>query len=119
MVARKPASVLVVDDDPQIVKLFTRLLQVAGYNVSPASSGAQALRAMQEGTIDLVVLDLSMPPPDGVELLGMFRKGWPDLRILVVSGIMQGAELLGATASLAKTDAPQLLVATVDRLLSS
>src|SRR5436305_3238312 len=114
--------ILVADDDPQILKLFTRLLHQSGYSVTVVDSGAEAMRVLQDESVDLLVLDLSMPEPDGFELLRALREKKPGLRILVISGYMQGAllkasEILGASASLSKADAPALLVKTVDNLL--
>jgi len=115
--------ILVADDDPQILKLFTRLLHQGGYSVTAVNSGADAMKILQGESVDLFILDLSMPEPDGFELLRSLREQKPGLRILVISGYMQGAllkasEMLGAAASLSKDDAPKLLVKTVDHLLN-
>jgi CheY-like chemotaxis protein len=118
------SCVLIVDDEPQVLKLFANLLKKGGYHVTVAGSGAEALLTL-EGTqpIDLMVLDLDMPELDGFDLLKKLR-GRRDLPILAVSGSMQGAllkpaELLGANGSLSKLDAPKLLVKTVGELLDS
>jgi CheY-like chemotaxis protein len=121
-VKQPPPHIVVADDDPQILKLFTRLLTKHGYSVTPVDSGTGALQALDEQPVDLLVLDLSMPQPDGFDLLKSLRRDRPGLRILVISGFMQGAllkasEILGATASLSKTEAPASLVKTVDALL--
>ena len=114
--------ILIADDEPQVLNLFTRLLTRGGYSVTAVDSGTSALKVLGDQPVDLLVLDLSMPPPDGFELLKRLRTSMPGLRILVTSGFMQGtllkaAELLGATATLAKTDAPIHLLETVDHLL--
>ena len=76
------------------------------------NSGASALDILKTAApIDLMVLDLSMPKPDGFEVLKAVRSKWPGLRILVISGWMDGAllksaKILGATFALGKTDAP-------------
>lgn len=120
---KQPAPhILVADDDPQVLKLFTRLLTKRGYSVTPVDSGTDALETLKKEPVDLLVLDLSMPQPDGFDLLKSLRRDRPGLRILVISGYMQGAllkasEILGATASLSKTEAPESLVKAVDALL--
>jgi DNA-binding NarL/FixJ family response regulator len=63
-----------------------------------------------------------MPQPDGFEILKALRSTRPGVKILVISGFVNGAllkasELVGATASLSKMDAPNQLVEAVDRLL--
>ena len=112
-----------VDDDPQILKLFSRILTGGGYTVRTEQSGGDALASLEDaGPIDLLILDLSMPKPDGFEILKAIRTKRPGLRILVISGFLGGSllkasEFLGATASLSKTEAPKLLLKTVDDLL--
>src|SRR5262245_43252704 len=106
------AHILVVDDDRQILALFTGLLANGGYTVTSVESGTAAIEVLQNQSVDLIVLDLNMPPPDGFDVLKMLRAQKPGLRILVISGFMKGAllkasELLGATASLDKDDAPK------------
>jgi CheY-like chemotaxis protein len=117
-------EILVADDDPQIRKLFTHLLTKGGYSVIAVESGRLALEVLQRQPVDLLVLDLNMPQPDGFDLLKALRNQRPGLRILVISGYLQGAllkasEILGATASLSKMEATKSLVETVDTLLHS
>jgi CheY-like chemotaxis protein len=115
--------ILIVDDDLQILKLFSRILTDGGYTVITENSGKQAMEALENaGPVDLLVLDLSMPEPDGFAILKAMRAKRPGLRILVTSGFLGGAllkasELLGATASLSKTEAPKVLLETVNGLL--
>jgi CheY-like chemotaxis protein len=114
--------ILIVDDEPLVLTLFTTLLTGNGYSVTPVSSGEAAMEVLREQSVDVLVLDLSMPKTDGFEVLRSLRVQRPGLPILVISGYMHGAllqasELLGAAASLSKTDAPQMLVATVRKLL--
>jgi CheY-like chemotaxis protein len=114
--------VLVVDDDPQVLKLFSKILTKGGYVVRTETSSQRAITELDAQPVDLVVLDLSMPEPDGFEVLKALRARRPGLRILVTSGFMGGAlldaaQLMGATATLDKTEAPRLLLQTVNDLL--
>jgi CheY-like chemotaxis protein len=115
--------ILIVDDDAQVLKLYSRILTRGGYQVLTENSSQRAMQALEAaGQVDLLVLDLSMPPPDGFEILKTLRKTRPGLRILVNSGFLQGAllqaaELLGATAALNKADAPTMLLPTVEQLV--
>ena len=116
------SSILVIDDEVAILKFFGEILEEGGYAVHTASSGLEGLKILREVPVDLVVLDLSMPEPDGFELLTSIRASLPGLRIIVVSGFMEGALLeaarvLGATAALSKVDAPRLLLQTVRNIL--
>ena len=114
--------IVVADDEDQVRKLFTKLLADAGYFVTPVDSGAAAFQVLQRQQVDLLILDLSMPQPDGFELLKQLHAHKPELKIMVVSGVFRGdllkaAEIVGATATLSKIEAPKQLVAKVRSIL--
>ena len=115
--------ILLVDDDPQILKLFSTILTRGGYSVLTGGSGDEALRVLgTEGPFDLMLLDLCMPKPDGFEVLKEVRNRYPGLPTLVISGYLGGAlltasECLGATATVNKKDAIRTLLPMVNRLL--
>jgi CheY-like chemotaxis protein len=117
------AQILVVDDDPQVLKYFETVLSDLNYSVTITTSGLHATRLLEEKKFDLLILDLSMPDTDGFEILQMVRTRMPDLKVLVISGFMQGtllraAELVGANATLDKPSSPEQLAQTVGRLLA-
>jgi len=77
--------VLVVDDEPQIIRALRINLRARHYEVATAQSGAQALDEAAHQPPDLVILDLGLPDLDGVEVIGGLR-GWTDAPIIVLSG---------------------------------
>ena len=77
--------ILVVDDDKNTRRLFRAVLENAGYTVSAASDGAEALKLMDSEHIDLVVLDIMMPHMDGYEFTKALREVENNLPILMVS----------------------------------
>jgi two-component system KDP operon response regulator KdpE len=77
-------KVLVVDDEPQIVRALRINLTARGYQVLTAHDGAAALRAAAEGKPDVVVLDLGLPDLDGNDVIAGLR-GWTDVPIIVLS----------------------------------
>jgi two-component system KDP operon response regulator KdpE len=77
-------KVLVVDDEPQIVRALRINLAARGYDVLTAHDGAAALRAAAEGRPDVVVLDLGLPDIDGAEVIEGLR-GWTAVPIIVLS----------------------------------
>ncbi|GAA2838953.1 MULTISPECIES: response regulator [Crossiella] len=77
-------KVLVVDDEPQIVRALRINLTARGYQVLTAHDGASALKAAAEGKPDVVVLDLGLPDIDGTEVISGLR-GWTRVPILVLS----------------------------------
>ena len=77
--------VLVVDDEPQIVRALRINLRARQYEVDTAMNGAEALRTAAQHPPDLVILDLGLPDMDGVEVIEGLR-GWTDAPIIVLSG---------------------------------
>ncbi len=77
--------VLVVDDEPQIVRALSINLRARAYEVHTAASGKEALSEAASHPPDLVVLDLGLPDLDGVEVIHGLR-GWCSAPILVLSG---------------------------------
>jgi two-component system KDP operon response regulator KdpE len=78
-------TVLVVDDEPQILRALRINLRVRHYDVHVAGTGAQALEVAAKHPPDLVILDLGLPDLDGVEVIAGLR-GWTDAPIIVLSG---------------------------------
>jgi DNA-binding response OmpR family regulator len=76
---------LVVDDDKNTRLFLTALLEDAGYTVTAASNGEEALEVMDRAHIDLVVLDIMMPKMDGYEFTRLLRESDNNLPILMVS----------------------------------
>lgn len=77
-------KVLVVDDEPQIVRALRINLSARGYEVLTAPDGATALRLAADGKPDVVVLDLGLPDMDGTDVIAGLR-GWTTLPIIVLS----------------------------------
>ncbi len=77
--------VLVIDDEPQIVRALRINLRARHYDVDTALTGASALHQAAQHPPDLVILDLGLPDMDGVDVIGGLR-GWTDAPIIVLSG---------------------------------
>lgn len=78
------SSILVVEDDEQILKFITYSLTKEGYHTFTAESGKAAFELLGNKSIDLIVLDLGLPDIDGIEIIKRIRKQ-SDLTIIVVS----------------------------------
>jgi two-component system KDP operon response regulator KdpE len=76
--------VLVVDDDPQILRAVRTSLQARGYDITTAGNGETALELLSTNPVDLVVLDLGLPGMDGHEVIRRIRP-WSDVPIIVLS----------------------------------
>jgi CheY-like chemotaxis protein len=116
-------KILVIDDDPADRKLFRRILEAAGYSVADVGSGREALERLTTTTFDLMLVDISMPELDGLELLHFLR----DMpahkpKIIVTTGhppLLEIARLVGVTATLNKSLAEDELVTMVRAMLKN
>jgi two-component system KDP operon response regulator KdpE len=84
MTVAESARVLVVDDEPQIVRALTTNLRARGYEVDAAGTGEDALRIAADRRPDIVVLDLGLPGMDGIEVVRGLR-AWTSLPVIVLS----------------------------------
>jgi two-component system, NtrC family, response regulator GlrR len=82
--ARK-ARILVVDDDPGLLRLLTIRLRAENYDVEAMEGAAQALAAATRFRPDLVISDLRMEPVDGIGLLKELQNRWPGLKVILLT----------------------------------
>jgi two-component system nitrogen regulation response regulator NtrX len=80
-----PPTVLVVDDEPQILQVVGGLLLDEGFEVLTALDGESALRQVAEGVPDLVLLDIALPGLDGLEVLAELKRQYPLLPVVMIS----------------------------------
>jgi two-component system response regulator MprA len=124
-VSSRNASILVVDDDPNLLRMLRRGLSLAGYEVHALEDGESALRAMRETERepDLLVLDVMLPAPvDGLEVARRLRAAGSDVPILMLTARDQLADKVAGFASgaddyLPKPFAFEELLARVNALL--
>ncbi|HVU25144.1 MAG TPA: response regulator [Opitutus sp.] len=82
----KPASILVVDDEPDLCDLISRMLMRAGHKVTCANDGDEASKAIARQKFDIVLTDVIMPEKDGIEVIAELRRKQPNVRIVAMSG---------------------------------
>ncbi|SMB44189.1 putative DNA-binding response regulator in two-component system [Serratia proteamaculans] len=85
MTARKPANLLLVDDDPSLLKLLGMRLTSEGFHVTTAESGQEALRLLGREKIDLVISDLRMDEMDGMALFVEIQKHQPGMPVIILT----------------------------------
>jgi len=88
-------KVLVVDDEPQLVRTLRINLTARGYEVITAHDGAAALRAAADGKPDVIVLDLGLPDIDGTTVIDGIR-GWSTVPIIVLSARIDSTDKVRA-----------------------
>ena len=85
---------LLVDDDPDVRSLMRSSLQAAGYAVTAAGSGVDALAALVEGLVaDAVITDFAMRGMDGLELVSRIRQQQPGMPAIIITGFVDHARL--------------------------
>ena len=89
------SRVLIVEDEPQLLRALTINLRARGYEVKPATDGTSGLTAAGGGDVDLVILDLGLPDMDGVQVVQALR-GWNNVPIIVLSARDAQAAKVGA-----------------------
>lgn len=121
------AKILIVEDDPLIVKIYTTRLTADGYEVSSAENGEDGLKLAEQNPPDLVVLDIMMPRMDGFAVLGKLRAN-PQMKqipIIVYSNLAQEEEIKrakesGATEFVIKANVtPTEMVAKIKQYLGN
>lgn len=90
--------ILVVDDEPVILRLTSSVLSAAGFRVLVAEGGAAALETwnQERESVRLVLTDVVMPQMSGVDLAGKLVKADPDVRILFMSGYTEAVDPMEA-----------------------
>jgi DNA-binding response OmpR family regulator len=116
------AAVLVVDDDPTVSDVVRRYLERAGYRVTLAADGYQALERFTQDRPDLVVLDLMLPGVDGLEVCRRLRARADGLPIVMLTALGEETDRvvgleMGADDYLTKPFSPRELVLRVQSVL--
>ncbi len=117
--------VLVVDDDPDVCDLVTYKLRKSGYEVRTATDGEQARSAVAEELPDLVLLDVMMPGPSGLEVLEQWRAepGTAVMPVILLTALAQESDVergfaLGADDYIMKPFSPRELARRVAAVLA-
>ena len=115
-------TILVVDDDPNLVKAVTIRLRADGYQVLTAGDGVEALAIAETRRPDLIVADIWMPVGVGLSLAHLLRETAPDIPIIFLTAgrqpkLREMASEVGAAAFLEKPYSPEVLLATVAGVL--
>jgi DNA-binding response OmpR family regulator len=93
------SKILVVEDEPNLRALLSRMLGAAGYSVATAATGADGVKLALDEPYDLVVLDLMLPDLTGEQIMRVLLASRPDTRILVLSSALEARRRVGVLES--------------------
>ncbi len=116
-------NILLVDDEPSVLRYTKTLLEIENYNVETAGSGEEALQRMHRGVApNLIVLDVVMPGMDGLQTLENCKRLRPDLKVVMISCVNDTSKVvqamkLGAADYVTKPFLPPQLQGAVRRAL--
>ncbi|MGV3755637.1 MAG: response regulator [Verrucomicrobiota bacterium] len=86
--------ILVVDDEAPIRELLSSYFQKRGYAVTAAATGSEAMRSLDEISVDVMILDIALADADGLELLESIKKDHPKLPVIILTGMGFDDDLL-------------------------
>jgi len=116
-------SILVVDDEPIVIKSCEKILKAEGYNIGIATNGQDAINILQDKDYDLVITDLKMPEVDGIDLIKWIRSSKPQTGIIVITGYpsqetIKDALDLGIVDYLPKPFTPAILIDVASKAIT-
>ncbi len=120
---KKRKRVLIVDDEPLILKMTSEFLEDAGFGTVTASSTGEAMVEIEKGGVDVMLLDVRLPGEDGLAFLPKLKKLHPEIPVVMLTGagyddkMMQEALRLGAAGYVSKDTEMENMVLAVKRVL--
>ena len=120
------ARVLIIDDDAPTRRMLRQALERAGYAVVEAQEGQEGLQHCQAAHFDVVITDILMPDKEGLETIRDLRRGFPDVKIIAMSGggylgtlnFLDVAARFGAQSTLQKPFSLRKILETIHTLLA-
>jgi len=114
------ASILIVDDEPDVCQALQLVLERQGHHVAAVFSGEAALRFLGRRPVDLALLDLKMEGMNGLELMAEIKQRWPDTVVMILTGAGTLQSALGALRQdahdyLLKPSSPQDIITSVEK----
>ena len=82
-------KILIIDDERIIIDSCSRILRNDDYQIDSAQDGLAGLRKIDENHYDIVILDIMMPNIDGLEVLHRIKEGYPDIDVIMITGLSQ------------------------------
>ncbi len=119
------ARILVIDDNTSMRDAVCEMLQQVGHQTISVESGRNAIQIHRNEPVDLIITDLFMPDTDGLEVIYQFRREFPEVKIIAVSGggsrglveLLVVAKKMGAHRAFMKPFAWEELLTAIEELM--
>ena len=119
------AYILLIDDDPDILKIFKQFLEIEGHSVVTASNGQMGIDIFRNDRADLIITDIVMPVKDGLKTIMELDKEFPEIKVIAISGggviepdrYLALAECVGVKQTLTKPVTKKQLINAVNEVL--
>ena len=109
---------LIVDDDPSILNVFSRLFQKRGFSVTVAENGKQAIEKLKTGCFDVALIDFGLPDMEGAALFPLIQKSSPKtVKIMLTGKTYLEDQVEGVDAFIGKPVNPEKLLSVIDTKL--
>ena len=82
----EPVRLLLIDDEKDFVNILSKRIKRRNIDVAKAFSGAEAIQMLRHQEFDVAVLDLKMEDMDGIEVLKIFKKAYPEMEVIMLTG---------------------------------
>jgi DNA-binding response OmpR family regulator len=118
------ARILIIDDDPELRAMLEQTFHEAGHEVALAANGNQGMELQCAKPASVIITDLLMPEKEGLETIVEFRKDFPKVPIITISGrpstefFLYMAKRLGSIQTFEKPFRPSELLAAVEQVLA-
>lgn len=120
-------TVLIIEDDHNILLMIKRMLESFGFDIKLASNGLEGLEFFRKFDVDLVITDIIMPEKEGLEIIREMRRERPELKIIAMSGggklsasnYLETAKIFGAASILEKPFTKKQMVEAVQDSLAA
>lgn len=117
-------GILVIDDDEMVLETVSAVLRSAGYRVTTALNGEAGLVEFARNRVDVVITDIIMPIKEGIETIAEFRRRYPEIKIIAMSGggrwgnldYLRMAKKFGADAIISKPFTGEAVLQLVEDL---
>ncbi len=111
---------MIIDDDPGILSVFTRIFKRSGYSVTVAAKGTEAIEKLRESCFDVALIDYRLPDMEGTQLFPVIEKASPKTLKIMLTGnasLLEGVE--GIDALLGKPISPDKLLSAINTKLKN